>query len=54
MRLTPEVLAGRTLSLVYRREMRLSAAVSAVIDFVFDIISTNAALIEGTARDLNS
>jgi DNA-binding transcriptional LysR family regulator len=55
VRLTPEVLASRTLSLVYRREMRLSAAVSAVIDFVFDIISTNAALIEGTsAPDLNS
>lgn len=48
VRLTPEVLASRTLSLVYRREMRLSAAVSAVIDFVFDIIRTNAALIEGT------
>jgi DNA-binding transcriptional LysR family regulator len=48
VRLTPEVLASRTLSLVYRREMRLSAAVSAVIDFVFEIIGANAALIEGT------
>lgn len=48
VRLTPEVLATSTLSLVYRREMRLSAAVSAVIDFVFEIIGANAALIEGT------
>jgi len=48
VRLTPEVLATRALSLVYRREMRLSTAVSAVIDFVFDIIRANAALIEGT------
>jgi DNA-binding transcriptional LysR family regulator len=47
VRLTPEVLATSTLSLVYRREMRLSAAVSAVIDFVFEIIGANAALIEG-------
>ena len=48
VRLTPEVLATRALSLVYRREMRLSAPVSAVIDFVFDIIRANAAAIEGT------
>lgn len=49
VRLTPEVVASRELSLVYRREMRLSAPVSAVIDFVFEIIRTNAASIEGTA-----
>jgi len=48
VRLTPEVLATRALSLVYRREMRLSAPVSAVIDFVFDIMRANAAAIEGT------
>lgn len=47
VRLTPDVLATRALSLVYRREMRLSAAVSAVIDFVFDIIRANTAVIEG-------
>ncbi|HTV25528.1 MAG TPA: LysR family transcriptional regulator [Polyangiaceae bacterium] len=48
VRLTSQVLATRTLSLVYRREMRLSAPVSAVIDFVFDVIRANANLIEGT------
>jgi DNA-binding transcriptional LysR family regulator len=48
VRLTAEVLATRTLSLVYRREMRLSAPVSAVIDFVFEIIRTNLAAIEGS------
>ena len=48
LRLTPEVLATRQLSLVYRREMRSSGAVSAVIDFVFEIIRANSALIEGT------
>jgi DNA-binding transcriptional LysR family regulator len=50
VRLTPEVLAASPLSLVYRREMRLSAPVSAVIDFVFEIIRANAALIEGTSK----
>jgi DNA-binding transcriptional LysR family regulator len=48
VRLTPDVVATRALSLVYRREMRLSAPVSAVIDFVFDVIRANAAAIEGT------
>jgi len=48
VRLTPEVIATRTLSLVYRREMRLSEPISAVIDFVFEIIRANSALIEGT------
>jgi DNA-binding transcriptional LysR family regulator len=48
VRLTPEVLATHTLSLVYRREMRLSAPVTAVIDFVFDIIRANSASIEGS------
>jgi len=47
VRLTPEVLASRPLWLVYRREMRLSAAVSVVIDFVLEIIRANTALIEG-------
>ena len=49
VRLTPDVVATRALALVYRREMRLSAPVSAVIDFVFEIMRTNAAAIEGTA-----
>jgi DNA-binding transcriptional LysR family regulator len=48
VRLTPDVLATRTLSLVYRREMRLSEPVTAVIDFVFEIIRENEALIAGT------
>lgn len=47
VRLTPEVLASRPLSLVYRREMRLSAPVAAVIDFVFEVIRVNSAHIEG-------
>ena len=48
-RLTPRVLATRSLSLVYRREMRLSAPVSAVIEFVLDVVRANAARIEGAA-----
>jgi DNA-binding transcriptional LysR family regulator len=47
VRLTPEVVASREIYLVYRREMRLSEPVSAVIDFVFDIIRANAESIEG-------
>jgi DNA-binding transcriptional LysR family regulator len=46
-RLTPQVLATRSLSLVYRREMRLSESISAVIDFVFGVIAEHAARIEG-------
>jgi DNA-binding transcriptional LysR family regulator len=37
-RITPEVIATRTVSLVYRREAKLSAAVCAVIDFVVDVM----------------
>lgn len=50
-RLTPQVLAARALSLVYRREMRLSASISAVIDFVFKVIAEHDACIEGTRDD---
>jgi DNA-binding transcriptional LysR family regulator len=47
VRLTPKVLATRQLALVYRREMRQSAAVRAVIDFVFEVIAQHTARIEG-------
>jgi len=43
------VLATRSLSLVYRREMRLSAPVSAVIEFVLEVMRANAARITGAA-----
>jgi DNA-binding transcriptional LysR family regulator len=46
-RLTPEVLVRRPLSLVYRREMRLSEPVRGVIDFVFEVMREHAARIEG-------
>ena len=49
-RLTPRVLATRALSLVYRREMRLSDSIRAVIDFVFEVVAAHATRIEG-ARD---
>jgi DNA-binding transcriptional LysR family regulator len=48
-RLTPRVLATRSLSLVYRREMRLSAPVSAVIEFVLEVMRANAARVTGAA-----
>jgi DNA-binding transcriptional LysR family regulator len=46
-RLTPRVIASRTLSLVYRREARLSKEVRAVIAFVTAAVSENAARISG-------
>jgi DNA-binding transcriptional LysR family regulator len=51
VRLTPRVLATRMLSLVYRREMRQSAAVTAVIQFVIDVMREGAARIAGEAVD---
>lgn len=47
VRLTPEVLARRPLSLVYRREMRLSEPVRAVIEFVCASVREQAARILG-------
>jgi DNA-binding transcriptional LysR family regulator len=47
VRLTPRVLATRTLSLVYRREMRQNASLGAVIQFVFDVMHEQAARIGG-------
>jgi DNA-binding transcriptional LysR family regulator len=49
-RLTPEVVGVRPLSLVYRREARLSDEVRAVIRFVIATIREHADLIRGTAR----
>lgn len=46
-RLTPRVLATRSLSLVYPREARLSQPVQAVIRFVLDVMRENAARILG-------
>jgi hypothetical protein len=46
-RLTPQVLATRTLSLIYRREARLSAHVRAVIAFVMDVLRAHADQIGG-------
>jgi DNA-binding transcriptional LysR family regulator len=46
-RLTPAVIATRPVSLVYRREARLSAEVRAVIRFVVDVVRDNALLMSG-------
>ena len=48
-RLTPEVVAMRGLSLVYRRESRLSDSVRAVVRFVVETIRGNADRIRGNA-----
>ena len=46
-RLTAEVLGTRKLSLVYRKESRLSAPVKAVIDFLTDVLKQNRTLMSG-------
>jgi DNA-binding transcriptional LysR family regulator len=51
VRLTPAVLATRTLWLVYPREARLTPPVQAVIRFVVDVVRDAAARIAGTAAD---
>jgi DNA-binding transcriptional LysR family regulator len=48
VRLTPQVLATRRLSLVYPREARLAQPVQAVIHFVLDVMRENAARIVGS------
>jgi len=48
VRLTPQVLATRRLSLVYAREARLAQPVQAVIRFVLDVMHENAARIAGS------
>jgi DNA-binding transcriptional LysR family regulator len=50
-RLTDRVVATRGLSLVYRREARMSASVRAVVSFVMDTIRGQGALISGVRRD---
>ena len=50
-RLTPQVLATRALSLIYRREAKLSKHVRAVIGFVVDVIRANADQISGERVD---
>jgi DNA-binding transcriptional LysR family regulator len=49
-RITGQVLATRVLSLVYRREARLSAPVRAVIEFVVEVIGEHAERIGGARR----
>jgi DNA-binding transcriptional LysR family regulator len=49
-RLTPEVLARRPLSLVYRREARLADPVQAVIGFVMDVMRRHADAMLGATR----
>jgi DNA-binding transcriptional LysR family regulator len=46
-RLTDQVLVTREISVVYRREARLSAAVRAAIDFVTGILRENATVLAG-------
>ena len=48
-RLTPEVVAVRGLSLVYRRESRLADSVRAVVRLVVETIRGNADQIRGNA-----
>jgi DNA-binding transcriptional LysR family regulator len=47
VRLTPEVLVSRTLSLVFRKETKLSKEVRAVVDFVVEVMQQNAAGLSG-------
>lgn len=48
-RIAPDLVATRELSLVYRREARLSANVQAVIRFATEVVLENATLIAGRA-----
>lgn len=50
VRLTPDVVTTRVLSLVYRREVRLSAQIRAVVRFVKEVIDANADRIAGVVR----
>ena len=50
VRLIPEVVASSPLSLVYRREARLSPEIRAVIRFVVAVIAEHAELITGRRR----
>jgi DNA-binding transcriptional LysR family regulator len=47
VRLTPKVIVSRTLSLVFRKEAKLSREVRAVIEFVVDVIRKNEKTISG-------
>jgi len=47
VRLTDDVIATRSVSLVYRKEARLSAEVRAVIRFVVDVMEDNATRLSG-------
>jgi DNA-binding transcriptional LysR family regulator len=50
VRLTPEVLVSRDVSLVYRRESRIAEPVRAVIEFVVEMMTELAEPISGEAR----
>ena len=50
-RLVPDLIATRTLSLVYRREARLSAEIRAVIRFAVDVMREHADRIRGARTD---
>lgn len=50
VRLVPEVVATTPLSLVYRREARLSAEIRAVIRFVVEVVADSEARIAGRRR----
>lgn len=49
-RLTPDVLIKHSVSLVYRREVRLAEPVRVAIRFVIEVMRKNAEQIKGTAR----
>jgi len=49
-RLTPDVLIKHSVSLVYRREVRLGEPVRAVIRFVIEVMRKHADLMKGTPR----
>ena len=49
-RLTPDVLIKHSVSLVYRREVRLAEPVRVVIRFVIDVMRKHADLMKGTLR----
>jgi DNA-binding transcriptional LysR family regulator len=49
-RLTAEPVATRTVSLVYRREAKLSREVRAVVRMVVEVMREHAALLSGSKR----
>ena len=54
LRLTPKILATRSISLVYRREARLAEPVRAAIEFIVDVMGKHADRISGRTSGMSS